>query len=78
VAPHQHRVGLGVVNDGLAQAVGQLALARRVLDDGDDAVAVEAVALDALGGKKYGFGFGLAKMSQVGAARQTSSWQLLV
>lgn len=48
VAPHEHRVGLRVVGDRLAQAVGQLALARRVLDDRHDAVAVEAVALDAL------------------------------
>mmetsp|Transcript_28725 Transcript_28725/g.73055 ORF Transcript_28725/g.73055 Transcript_28725/m.73055 type:complete len:565 (+) Transcript_28725:210-1904(+) len=48
VAAHQHRVGARVVGDGLAQPVGELALARRVLDDGHREGVVEAVTLQAL------------------------------
>jgi hypothetical protein len=48
VAPDQHCVCLWVVLDGLAQAVCQLTLPGCVLNDGHNAVAIEAMALNAL------------------------------
>ena len=48
VAPHHDGAGLGVLQNGLAQALRELALARRVLDDGDGQVVVVPVALQPL------------------------------
>jgi hypothetical protein len=46
--PHQHCVCLRVVLDCLAHAVCELALACCVLNDGHHAVAIKAMALNAL------------------------------
>jgi hypothetical protein len=46
--PDQHCIGLGVVQDGLAQPIRQLTLTSRVLNDRYHAVAVEAMPLNAL------------------------------
>mmetsp|Transcript_10380 Transcript_10380/g.38272 ORF Transcript_10380/g.38272 Transcript_10380/m.38272 type:complete len:265 (+) Transcript_10380:1806-2600(+) len=48
MAAHEDRLRHGVLGHGLAQAVGELALARGVLNDGDHERVVVAVAGDAL------------------------------
>ena len=51
---HQHGVGRGICRYRLAEPARQLALAGRVLDDGDLDGRVEAVAVDALAALEVG------------------------
>ena len=48
--PDKHRLGAGVLQDGLPQAGSELTLPGGVFDDGDAAGVVVAVALNSLQG----------------------------
>jgi hypothetical protein len=64
MAPDQHRVGLWVVLDCLAQAVCELTLPGCVLNYGHNAVAIEAVALNTLHNKTSKYVLPQACLSQ--------------